>query len=143
MSTICLQDWRVSAALVLLFAVVLPGCNRGDGRLAVSGTVMIDGQPADSGVVSFLPTEGNRGHSSGAPLQEGTFNIPAEKGLPPGKYEVQVQAFQKTDREYFDVMRGGKGFEFDPVQFEEGGRLEATVAQDSPNRFEFQLNSSE
>ncbi len=77
--------------LVISMALWL-GCG-GDaaGRIAITGTVTLDGAPLEKGNISFQPMEGAK-TSSGAVVTGGNFSIPRMKGLLPGKYRVEVNA---------------------------------------------------
>lgn len=57
----------------------------------MSGSVKVDGAPLEKGNISFQPLEGGR-TSSGAVISKGNFSIPRDKGLPVGKYRVEVNA---------------------------------------------------
>lgn len=78
-------------ALCWLLLVAMAGCGGSNplGRQAVSGTVTLDGAPLDSGSIEFTPLEGS-GIASGAVIAAGKYEIPAESGLPPGKYRVSI-----------------------------------------------------
>jgi len=69
------------------------GCGASDplGRRAVSGTVTLDGTPLSDGAVSFQPT-GQGATSSGAVISAGKYAIARDRGLPPGKYRVVINA---------------------------------------------------
>src|SRR4051794_27321646 len=68
------------------------GCS-GDssGRHAISGTVKLDGAPLEKGNISFQPVEGGL-TSSGAVISQGEYSIPRDKGLPAGKYRVEINS---------------------------------------------------
>ena len=76
---------RTVACALLLLALV--GCSS-DGRMAVSGTVTLDGKPLESGAITFLPAPGSEGHSAGGQITNGEFRLPADHGQKPGKYLV-------------------------------------------------------
>jgi hypothetical protein len=116
------------------------GCSRGNGRMALSGTISLDGKPLEAGAISFRPAPDNDGNSSGGQIESGEFRLSADRGLKPGKYLVTVQAFNLTGRTVMDPQMG-KVPERVLVQYNEAGKLEATVAPGEPNRFEFQLTS--
>jgi len=63
------------------------------GRQAVSGKVTLDGAPLEQGSISFQPVEGGI-TSSGAVVTQGEYAIPRDKGLPPGKYRVVINAIK-------------------------------------------------
>ncbi len=71
--------------LVLIAAVVAVGCGGGQ---PVTGTVTRGGAPLSSGAVLLEPVD--YGPSSTAAITAGTFTVPAERGLKPGKYKVRV-----------------------------------------------------
>jgi hypothetical protein len=84
---------RLAIACWIGLSASLGGGCGGDslGRLAISGTVKVDGAPLEKGTISFQPTEGAR-TSSGAVIAAGNFSVPRDKGLVPGKYRVAINA---------------------------------------------------
>src|SRR5580704_2663308 len=70
--------------------VLAAGCSKGPGRLKVSGTVSFHGQPLDQGRIEFEPDGPEAKFLGGVPINNGTFTIPAEKGVTAGKYKVRV-----------------------------------------------------
>lgn len=88
---------RLRAPLMLILGVGLlagpSGCGGANplGRRAIRGTVTLNGEPLSSGSLSFAPLA-EKGVQSGATITNGTFSIPAEKGLPPGEYQVSIHA---------------------------------------------------
>ena len=129
-------------ALLSAFALLaLLGCSGSDGRVSVSGTVTLDGKPLDSGSISFRPAPGTSANSSGGRITGGSYELPAEQGLKPGKYLVTVQAFRKTGKMVEDPQMGTVP-ERERVKFKEAGSLEATVEQRGDNTFDFRLTSA-
>lgn len=88
-----------AAGLLLVLAI---GCGGSDGRLEVSGSVKVDGQPLESGSISFIPAAGTRGPSAGAEIKQGRYSIAAEGGPVPGKYRVEIKGMRKTGRRIKD-----------------------------------------
>lgn len=80
-------------ALAAVLTCLTAGC--GSDLVAVSGTVTLDGKPADDGSVSFQPADG-QGPSAGGSVKEGRFEL--TPGLKPGSYKVSVRAGLKTGR---------------------------------------------
>jgi len=80
----------------LLLAVVLVACAGCRGRLdksAVKGTVKFKkGELIDQGMIEFSPVDTKSGNQSGARVSVGTYEIPQDKGLRPGKYIVRISA---------------------------------------------------
>ena len=127
--------------LLLLAALPVAGCTRGNGRQTVSGTVALDGKPLDSGSINFRPVGGTAGNGSGGTIKDGEFKIAAAKGLSAGKYSVTVRAVRPTGRTIHDPQMGNVP-QLAPVRFREGAALEATVSAGGPNQFEFKLTSA-
>jgi hypothetical protein len=69
----------------------LSGCSGGDktGRMAISGKVLLKGEPVPTGSIEFVPHPGVN-TTSGAVITNGRFSIPADKGLEPGNYTVKI-----------------------------------------------------
>ncbi len=128
---------------MLLPLMLLSGCSRSDNRQSAGGIVTLDGQPVvGQGMISFRPVADNNGNSSGAPLnRDGSFLIPADKGLSPGKYAVTIQLWKDTGRTRKDPKTQEVFAIMEPVQFKEAGQLEAIVTSNAPNRFDFHLTS--
>ena len=80
----------------VLVAVSAAGCGGGDGlpRVAVSGSVTVEGEPVPNGVVRFKPAEGTEGPMANAMITDGQYDIPADQGPVAGNYTVEVQAYQ-------------------------------------------------
>src|SRR5262245_24328187 len=78
-----------AAAACVALSLVL-GCGPKSDRLAVSGAVTLDGTPLEAGSIRFDSSGGQKVVSSGALIKGGEYYVPQEKGLPPGKYRVQI-----------------------------------------------------
>ena len=129
-----------SAVIVgLALSALLVGCQRGDGRLPVTGTVTIDGKPATNGSIRFQPIEANAAKSSGGAIRQGAFEIEAAKGLPPGKYAITVQSYRETGRIIHDAQAGDLP-ESKPVDLEPKSTAVAIVAG-SQNHFDVRLTT--
>ncbi len=83
--------------------LVLIGCSSDVGddkpREAVSGTVLMDGQPLPKGVILFAP-EGKSGEASASAtgtIENGEFSIPRTQGPVPGKYKVLISHTDQTE----------------------------------------------
>ena len=105
-----------------------------------AATVTVDDAPLARGSISFRPVDISRATGSGATVLDGAFQVPAAKGLLPGKYVVTVQAVKETGRIFDDPQRG-KVPELVPIVFAEPHTLEATVVAGAANRFEFRLTT--
>ncbi len=72
--------------------LVLVGCGPKSDRLAVSGMVSLEGAPLDGGTIRLTSTGTEKLIASGAMIVNGQFQIPREKGLPPGTYALEISA---------------------------------------------------
>ena len=138
---------------VLLFAVIalgttVSGCRRGNDLdlQAVSGSVTLDSRLLDSGTMRFVPMAKN-GLLGGATIAAGQYRIPKEKGLPPGKYAVQISAAQPSagggPAQPGPPGLGGTGplKEAVPEQYNSKSQLTIEVKPDGGNTFNFDLSS--
>ena len=73
-------------------AILIAGCQAPSDRLAVSGEVILDGTPLDSGSIRFSGADKEAPVSTGAMIRDGHFDIPQDKGLPPGTYYLQISS---------------------------------------------------
>jgi len=130
----------IGLTLGTVVVMKLPGCSRSDGRLAVSGAVSIDGKPIESGSIRFQPADLQKATGSGSIVRDGKYSIPAEHGLTPGKYQVSVQASEKTGRLIPDPQKlKGPVEEYAEIRYQEAGKLEVTVDPKGPTKFDFPL----
>ncbi|WP_437193795.1 hypothetical protein [Planctomicrobium sp. SH527] len=76
------------------------GCSGGDSvsKVSVNGRITLNGEPVQSGVITFLPAEGVNGPSSGAEIVAGDFSIPKEKGPAKGLHLVEVTVIPKNPK---------------------------------------------
>lgn len=81
--------YNVVRCLCLLW--LLPGCGgAGDEveRVAVSGTVSANAEPVSAGTLNFVPV--GKGPACGTAIQDGRFEIPANRGPSTGEYDVRL-----------------------------------------------------
>ncbi len=128
---------RLACLSCLASLVVLAGCTAVNDRQGVTGVVTVDGAPLELGAISFMPHEELAAASSGVTVRDGRFEIPADRGLRPGRYTVQIRAYRKADGASEDPQMGEQ-LELEELRFEETD-LEAIVEEDGPNHFEFAL----
>ena len=91
-SLIWLTRRPCATAIFITALLILSGCG-GDplGRHAISGNVTFNGAPLEKGNIAFTPTE-KSSTSGGAVIEGGKYSIKQDKGLPVGKYRVQINA---------------------------------------------------
>ena len=80
----------VLMGLLLLFTAA--GCGPRSDRLAISGKVNLNGAPLDAGSIRFSSVPGQKLYATGAMVKDGEYQIPRPKGLPPGRYRVEINS---------------------------------------------------
>lgn len=132
---------------MLVLAVLLAscvGCGGAAGRVSVSGTVKLDGKPLERGMISFIPLGG--GPSAGGTIDRGSFVISGDRGPFPGRYRIEIMAFETTGSTMEDEDRAGETQEVlrqvIPSRYNVDSTLEAELAPAGPNQLSFALTSS-
>jgi hypothetical protein len=126
-----------------LLAAAPAGCSDYGGRLAVHGEVTLQGQPLKEGVISFVPLDG-QDTQSGAPVVNGTYAVPRQSGLKPGKYLVQLTAGDgKTPHDEEAAAPGGStnivSFDLIPEEWNVRSTQKVEVKKDGDNQFNFNV----
>lgn len=132
---------------VLVSALMLGCSHEGPQRVAVQGTVTVDGQPLKSGFVTFTPTEGTEGPKASAEIADGKFELERDSGPMVGKLRVEIRAQQDLgialdDPEEFDakaprVLPGNSI----PPQYNDRSTLVCETSADRPNEFQFEVKT--
>lgn len=131
-------------AVLLVFAA---GCGRNTGKVSIGGDVSYDGQPVASGTIIFTPVEGTQGPSTGAGIEGGRYQVPAQKGpLAGGRYKVEITALRKTGKALPNMFDpNGQPLEdveqFVPECYNTRSKLMVTVTAGA-NKADFSLFSS-
>jgi len=137
------RGWWIVLLSTALWAQAGCGSSNPLGRKAISGTVTLDGVPLASGSIEFTPLGG--GVSSGAVIESGKYEIPAESGLPPGKYRVSI-----VDNPPAAPLPPGHMPGDDlppqpkprvPPSWNQNSTHEIEVTQQGPNRFDFSIST--
>lgn len=130
--------------------VLIVGCSSSNtGRMAVTGTIRLDGQPLAHGSIVLIPVRPTRGPSVAAKVKEGAFDLPPTDGPAPGTYRVEIRGdvlsqmpYDISDpREY--LKHGPPRLPPDPIpsRYNSQSELEITVSADGGNAFVFDLTS--
>lgn len=91
--------------LILAVLLGLLGCgDSGPKRAAVSGTVRVNGQLLERGVITFAPVEGTVGPGAGGPITNGEFDLDQRTGPVVGANKVEIRGWRKTGKKYYDSM---------------------------------------
>jgi hypothetical protein len=134
---------RVAVSLVPLLLVLSGGCGpKGPVRQEISGTVLLDKQPLDTGYITFEPLDGQR-TGDGSMITDGKYHLPRDKGLMPGRYRVFIVGGDGTsgsgNAEPSGPRPGVKpGRERIPPEYNEKSNVVREVT-DGPNQFDFDI----
>ncbi|WP_145279655.1 carboxypeptidase regulatory-like domain-containing protein [Tautonia plasticadhaerens] len=133
---------RVVVAAVMM-GLVGCGSARDDGRVAVTGQVLLDGSPLDEAYVTLIPEAS--GPAVTGPVEDGEFRIPRSEGPAPGPYRVEIDAVRPTGRiiEHPDLLgeTAEETANIVPPQFNRHSTLRVEVVADGDNRFEFAVTT--
>ncbi|AWM40554.1 hypothetical protein GobsT_09300 [Gemmata obscuriglobus] len=129
----------LAGAGLALICAALAGCGGGGGS-AVEGAVTYDGTPVKAGAISFIAADTKGGGSGGAAIVDGTYKIPGEPGLKPGKYKVEIRWAKPTGKKFksesgdmLDMTEEGL-----PEKYHIKSELTAEVTS-GPNKIDFTL----
>jgi hypothetical protein len=131
------------ACLLIISVGLWTGCTGNSaGRHAITGTVTLDGSPLEKGNIGFQPLENGR-TSSGAIISGGKFTIPANKGLPVGKYRVEVHSAASGTPPADPNALPGSGpappKELIPSDWNEDSKQTIEVKKEGPFNFAFEI----
>jgi hypothetical protein len=129
--------------------LVMTGCGGAspDDRLPVQGTVTLDGQPMDGGVILFLPQgEGtDKRVKVGGDIMKGKYAIKAGKGPNPGLCRVEITWKRKTGRKLKNTEFGGPLVDEEvqglPAKYHTQSTLTAEIKPSGGNTFNFDLTT--
>jgi hypothetical protein len=140
---------------VLLALAAVCGCGGGEEplpRAAVSGTVTLDGQPLQEGVVRFVPIDNTAGPKTSVIVSQGKFSADAEQGPIVGKHRIEIEStddggYAMDDEQAIQKLRESGVTRIDvvrvPPNYNSHSTLTETVSADQPNVFQFNLISSQ
>jgi len=138
---------RLAAILVGCSAIVLfVSCQARDplGRRPISGTVTFNGAPLEEGSISFQPLEQGT-TSSGAMIRLGKYAITRDKGLPPGKYRVVINAIKPGTGTYLPEGKmpgeevGTPPVELIPAAWNTSSKNTIEVSADQPTNYKHEI----
>lgn len=136
---------NIACLAILLGAAV--GCGPKTDRLPISGKVTLDGVPLDSGSIRFSSKPGEKLQAAGAMIHQGAYEVPAEKGLLPGVFIVQMSS---PDLNAPQIMIGGENGsprfpvapERVPPEYSEGSEKTIELTPDGETEFNFDMTSA-
>ncbi len=89
------SSYYVLAMIAALSCTFSVGC--GKSSCAVSGTVLVDGQPLPDGRIAFRPAVETKGaRTVQAVVDDGAYAFTKNQGIAPGKFSVVITGRRKT-----------------------------------------------
>lgn len=116
--------------------------------MAVSGTVTLDGQPLENGVIRFVPASDVKGPKASVAIIGGRFAIPTDAGPVPGLHRVEIEStdhggIAPDDETALADLAAGRRKPVKPAKipsiYNVRSTLQRTIQSDSDNQFEFPL----
>ena len=89
---------RLLIGVVACVTLTLSGCS-GDGTFKISGTVTVNGTPAETGAITFVPVDGQT-PIEGAEIKNGAY----QAKVSPGEKIVQIRAMKLEPGEKYDEI---------------------------------------
>ena len=134
-------------ALAVTLSALVVGCGGGAGpeTVAVTGSVVYEGQPVAGALVTFVPAASDKTlkTAQSETAEDGRFEMSyqvgneTKSGLPPGEYKVAVE---KLDLESVQsTLTPPKSLLPDKYASEQTSGLSAAVQVESDNDFQFEL----
>jgi hypothetical protein len=148
MKTLRLDGSRLVGAIL---ALAVAGCSDPSEvdtlpRVAVSGTITLDGKPLPEGKLQFQPDPSNSAITTVGEIKDGRFSIARDSGPVPGKYRIMVSSHPvhklNPGEDPGGSPRRPPGPEMVPSKYTgPASELVADVTADSPQSFEFTMKS--
>lgn len=133
------QRYCVTNGIMVLLLLVA-GCGR---SVNIEGKVTFDGQPVESGTITFEPADG-QGPTIGGAIEGGTYAVSGQSG---GKKVVRIRASRKTGRQIETGPPAPPGTMVDEVEsyipaiYNSQSTLTCEVADGGAGRHDFELTS--
>lgn len=135
---------RSSYIVLWLLVTAFIGCGDNRGRVPVTGTVLFDGKPLESGTIRF---GGDQGAAGASQIVNGEFSLNesgSQRGVLPGRYDVLIASWIE---ERGSVRKDGSfspGITRIPLLYldPEKSGLKAEVVKGQSNRFSFEVKST-
>lgn len=146
-------DWLtlLIGASLLLFLNAGCGGSEGPQRIAVAGTVTLDGTPMSFGLIRFNPKDDISGPGAMAQIVGGEFMFNTENGPVVGNHRIEIEAtdfqsFEIDDETAFALQMQTTGMSplaNNPVPaiYNTASTLTATVTESDDQKFPFDLKS--
>ena len=143
-----IRPHQVAMLALLAMGFSVAGCGGGDGldRQSVTGTVTLDGQPLETGLITFDPASATAETSSATEIVDGTYAFNSQNGPVPGTYRVVINSSGGESIEPPAGQAPGDTYlpppeEKIPQKYNSNTTLTATVESGSSEPINFELTS--
>ncbi len=89
------SSWRHLVLLLFVFPIL--GCNQGDSRVEINGSVSYQGKPINKGKIYFMPRNEELPQAN-CDIKDGSYQIDSESGVFAAEYEVRILAYKGTGK---------------------------------------------
>jgi hypothetical protein len=136
-----IRVFRLALWVLLLSSIV--GCGDNRGRVPVTGSVLFDGKPLESGTIRF---GGDQGAAGVGHIVNGRFSLNesgSQSGVLPGKYDVLIASWIEERGSVRPDGSFSPGTTRIPLTYldPEKAGLKAEVVKGQSNRFTFEVKS--
>jgi len=138
----------IAKIAVTICLLVVVGCTQqaGPQRLTAEGKVLLDGSPVSNATIIFSPQGGGDGAVKAvAKIVDGEFKFTREDGPTVGQFDVQIVADGAEFEAVAEQMLARERVAIKQVQipkiYSKPGALEASVLDEGPNQYSFELDS--
>ena len=142
---------RVSLPVLncVLLLVCLPGCGGADGDPCwATGSVTLNDERIEQGTIVFEPL-GQGGARGGATINDGTYQIPEDRGMWAGSFTVRIIGYRQTGETEapFEALDGESTEDVDKVEeivprkYNSNSTLEVTLTA-GENQHDFELTGT-
>jgi hypothetical protein len=138
---------RLVGSFCLTLCLELVGCGDvGDGlpRQPLSGTVTLNGQPLERGIIQFQPASDQEPAPAGAEIKDGAYTVPRDQGVTPGNYRVFITSSGPMKPTLTPAETSGEKMpkvmpDLIPQEYNLKTTLTAKVEAGKDNKFNFDL----
>ncbi len=140
------RDYLASSALLGLCVLVFVGCGKSQSGIALSGGVTFDGKPVEVGQIVFEPQAS--GKMTVAQINNGTYQLPAERPAQAGKYLVRITADRPTGRTIAADPRSQEDQateeleQYIPAKYNTRSELYLELTDQTPDKHDFALTTN-
>jgi len=145
--SIFLRNRYLFSLVPLLMALGIVGCGEAPPkRVAITGTVKLDGKPVESGSITFIPEPDSPNPSAGGEIKGGEYILTADAGPSSGKYRVEIRWSRPTGKKVPVGSPSPPGTMMDevkeaiPAKYNTQSTLEREISADE-NTVDFDLES--